>query len=156
MGKGLIGDKMEETVKKYCSICGKEIGPNNTYRFKDGTQDQCCKDCRLIGCSDSKPWTYFSIMQLFDIPYIEYIWFDNMMRGMKIATNTHVYNNVFGRYYSIMRLRHWRHFNFQDSQYINKSERQLPFSYRSKLSDMRHYFLDRDIPQEYYNIIGFE
>ena len=39
MGKGLIGDKMEETVTKYRSICGKEIGPNNTYRFKDGTQD---------------------------------------------------------------------------------------------------------------------
>ena len=30
---------MEETVKKYCSICGKEIGPKDAYRFKDGIQD---------------------------------------------------------------------------------------------------------------------
>ena len=144
---------MEET-NIYCPICKKQKPPSDFYTFKDSKKDQYCKNCRLIGCSDSRPWTYFPIMQLFDIPYIEYIWFDNMMRRMKIATNTHVYDNIFGRYYSIMKLRHWQHFNFQDSQYINKSERQLPFSYKSKLTDMRHYFLDRDIPQEYYNIIG--
>ena len=145
---------IETDIKMHCLNCGKQKPLSRFYTFKDGKKDTYCKDCRLIGCSDSQPWTYFPIMQLFDIPYIEHIWFSTMIREMKVATNTHVYNNVFGKYYSKMKLFHWKHYGFKDSSYINQEERQLPFSYRSKLNDMRDYFLDRDIPQQYYNVIG--
>ena len=145
---------MEEEKVRYCPICKKPLKSSDSYTFKDGRKDTYCKNCRLIGCFDNQPWTYFPVMQLFDIPYIEYIWFDRIMREIKIATNTHVYGNIFGKYYSTMKLFHWKQFGFKDSRYINKNERKMPFTYKSKLPDMRYYFLDHDIPQEYYDIIG--
>ena len=148
---------IETGIKMHCLNCGKQKPIQRFFSFKEGgKKDIYCKDCRLIGCSDSQPWTYFPIMQLFDIPYIETVWFEKMMWEMRVATNTYVYNSIFGKYYSTMRLHHWRHFGFKDSQRINKMERQSPFSYTSALQDLRHFFLDRDIPEEYYDTIGLE
>ena len=155
MGKGLIGDKMEETVKKYCNICGKEIGPNNTYRFKDGTQDQCCKDCRIMGCCDTQPWTFFPIMKIFDIPYIEREWFYDLRRAFKSNTYRTSFKSIFGKYLAKMYLKDWRVFSFQDSKEINSW-------FLKKDNDSNKYKILRDflisdqdsIPKEYLEIVG--
>ena len=59
----------------HCPICGQPINnPKDSYTFKDGTKDNCHKQCRLKGLYDYEPWAFFPLMQLFDIPYIEESW----------------------------------------------------------------------------------
>ena len=141
---------------QYCPICGQPINnPKDSYTFKDGTKDNCHKQCRLEGLYDYEPWAFFPLMQLFDIPYIEEIWFRKMQHEIKIAMHTHTYTSIFGRYYATMKLFHWKQFGFKDSQQINQWERGLPFTYKPKLlPQTRKILLNNNIPKEYYEIIG--
>ena len=130
-----------------CKICGKEIPPSYAYSFKDKTLDCYHKECRIMNCFDDKPWTYFSLMKEFDIPYIEEIWFQQMIREFKTAIRTHSYRNVFGKYLSTMKLLSWKPFGFKDSQELN-------YYYSSVENNLlRNILLDREIPQEYFDVI---
>ena len=133
-----------------CKICGKEIFPGQAYSFKDGTLDHYHKECRIMNCSDDKPWTYFPIMKEFNIPYIEDVWFQQMITNFKIAINTHSYKSIFGKYLSKMKLPSYRPFEFKDSQECNY------YSFDAKNNILRNILLDKKIPQEYFEIINKE
>ena len=134
-----------------CKICGKEIPPSYAYSFKDKTLDCCHKECRIMGCYDDKPWTFFPIMQLFDIPYIENQWFNKMKTQIKIAINTHQYKSVFGKYFATMKLKKYKDKGFKDSLLLNN----LNLSYKNYKNDLiRDFLLDSNIPQKYFKMVG--
>ena len=130
-----------------CKICGKEISLGEAFSFKDGTLDCYHKECRIMNCSDDKPWTYFPIMKEFNIPYIEEVWLRQMITNIKIAINTHSYKSMFGRYLSVMKLKGYKSFEFEDSQECNY------YCSNAKNDILRDVLLDREIPQEYFDII---
>lgn len=134
----------------YCTICGKKINPGDAYSFKNGQIDNQHKECRIMGCYDDKPWTFFPIMQLFNIPYIENQWFQRMKSQIKITINTHQYKSIFGKYLSTMKLAGYRNFEFQDSPLLNMPNDLI------KNKPIRDFLLDSDIPQEYFQIIEFK
>jgi len=103
-----------------------------------------------MGCYDDKPWTFFPIMQLFNIPYIENQWFKRMKSQIKITINTHQYKSIFGKYLSTMKLAGYRNFEFQDSPLLNMPNDLI------KDKPIRDFLLDSDIPQEYFQIIEFK
>ena len=143
---------MEEEKIRYCPICKKRLKPSDSYTFKDGKKDTYCKDCRLVGCSDSQPWTYFPIMQLFNIPYIEREWLlllERQKQNPKIINNASneiiIYPKIFGKYNAKMRLCSFRDWEFKDSPTLNDPQ---------KTKQIRECFLGQNIPQQYYNVIG--
>ena len=140
---------MEKQEDTYCPICGKKILPKETYVFKDGTLDNCHKKCRTIGCYDDQPWTYFPLMKLFNIPYIEDQWLWTVRYQIRGALKTGEYKNAFGRYLAKMKLFHWKKCGWKDSPYLNYN--------LSENEKIRLFLLDstyEKIPQEYFDVIG--
>ena len=103
-----------------------------------------------MGCYDDKPWTFFSIMQIFNIPYIEEVWLYKMKSQIKIAINTHQYKSIFGKYLATMKLKGYQNFEFKDSYLLNMPENFI------KNKPIRKFLLDPDIPQEYFEIFNFK
>ena len=86
-------------------------------------------------------------MKEFNIPYIEEVWLRKMIANFKITINTHSYKSIFGRYLSTMKLASYRPFEFKDSQECNCRH------FNIKNNILRDILLDKEIPQEYFNII---
>ncbi len=85
-------------------------------------------------------------MKEFNIPYIEEVWLRKMIANFKIAINTHSYRSIFGRYLATMKLASYRSFEFKDSQKCNRYS-------NIKNNILRDILLDKEIPQEYFNMI---
>jgi hypothetical protein len=139
-----------EEKKIICAICGKEILPKEAYTFKDGTVDNCHKKCRTTGCYDNQPWTYFPLMKLFNIPYIEDQWLWTVRYQIRRALRTGEYKSAFGKYLAKMKLFHWKRCGWEDSPHLNSS------SNLSENKKIRLFLLDfcEEAPQEYFDIIG--
>ena len=150
---------MEEI--KYCKICKKRLIPENTYKFKDGTLDQCCKMCRIAGCTDTRPWTFFPVMELFDIPYVEEEWLYTLRSAFQSRTYKIAFPSIFGKYLAKMYLKGWRNFGFKNSREIN-FWRLLNSDNKEKFKILRDFLLSKysldyqQFPDEYLEIIGIK
>lgn len=147
--------------KKYCKICKKRLIHANTYKFKDGTLDQCCKMCRIAGCNDTRPWTFFPIMELFDIPYVEEEWLYTLRSAFQSQTYKIAFPSIFGKYLAKMYLQGWRNFGFKDSREIN-FQKLVNFNDKEKFKILRDFLLSKysldypQFPDEYLEIIGIK
>ena len=57
------------------------------------------------------------------LPYLEYEWNYRLQFGRE-----HNLSNIFGRYIALMRLRGYRNFSYQDSEYLNNLRKQNDFN----------------------------
>ena len=84
-------------------------------------------------------------MKYFDIPFIESQWLRLMQRQIKktIASKTK-YKSVFGKYFSLMKLKAYKSYGFSDSPFLN-------YDFKKNKS-LREMLLSNDI-NEYLNIL---
>ena len=112
---------MENIIKYYrCPICTKRLPESRFYVFKNGCVDNICKDCRCKDRSDDKPWTFFPLMMLYDIPYIETQWLQLMKNHIKkVIAYKSSYGTIFGKYFSKMKTASFKNCSFYDSAKLN-------------------------------------
>ena len=123
---------------KWCNKCEKYLPESQFYTLKNGYVDWWCKQCRCEGCSDNKPWTYFCIMSLYDIPYIEMEWLNLMKHQIRKTINDNgPYISIFGKYFSKMKLCGFKNYGFKDSAKLNSDFQKNKYD--------RELFLDKDI-----------
>lgn len=60
------------------------------------------------------PETFLPYLEKLDYPYLKEEWARKVKHGRE-----HDYTNIFGRYIALMRLKGYRDFSFQDSNYLN-------------------------------------
>lgn len=145
-----------------CPYCKRDnLTKQKFFYYKDGERDNVCRQCRLEGCVDTKPWTFFNLMMLYNIPYIEEQWF-NLLRGQIFHTidkgqkkGQVTYNSIFGKYLSMMKLKSWNFLTFKDSPLWNKNRRK---AYEEEEDNYtlyeKKFFLSNEIPKNYLRIIG--
>lgn len=61
------------------------------------------------------PETFLPYLEILDYPYLEEEWMHRVEHGRKYN-----HTNIFGRYIALMRLKGFRDFSFQDSNYLNE------------------------------------
>lgn len=61
------------------------------------------------------PSTFLPYLELLDYPYLKEEWAHKIRHGRE-----HNYTNIFGRYIALMRLKGFKSFSFQDSNYLNE------------------------------------
>ena len=64
------------------------------------------------------PKTFLPYLEILDYPYIEYEWNHCLQLG-----RGHNLNNIFGRYIALMRLKGYKSFSYQDSDYLNNARK---------------------------------
>ena len=64
------------------------------------------------------PKTFLSYLEILDYPYLEYDW--NHCLQLRRGRNL---NNIFGRYIALMRLKGYKSFSYQDSDYLNNARK---------------------------------
>lgn len=60
------------------------------------------------------PETFLPYLEILDYPYLEYEWNYRLQIGRERSLN-----NIFDRYIALMRLKGYRGFSYQDSDYLN-------------------------------------
>ena len=60
------------------------------------------------------PETFLPYLEILDYPYLEYEWNYRLQLGRERNLNY-----IFGRYIALMRLKGYRGFSYQDSDYLN-------------------------------------
>lgn len=60
------------------------------------------------------PKTFLSYLEILDYPYLKHEWNICLQRGRERNLN-----NIFGKYIALMRLKGYRGFSYQDSDYLN-------------------------------------
>ena len=60
------------------------------------------------------PETFLPYLEILDYPYLEHEWNYRLQIGRERNLN-----NIFGRYIALMRLKGYRGFSYQDSNYLN-------------------------------------
>ena len=69
------------------------------------------------------PETFLPYLKLLDYPYLKEEWSNRVRHGRERA-----YTNIFGGYIALMRLRGYRDFSFQDSDYLNELRKKNDFN----------------------------
>ena len=64
------------------------------------------------------PKTFLLYLEILDYPFLELEWNNCLQRGRERNLN-----NIFGRYIALMRLRGYRSFSYQDSDYLNNARK---------------------------------
>ena len=62
--------------------------------------------------------TFLPYLKILDYPYIEYEWNHCLQLGRE-----HNLNNIFNRYIALMRLKGYKSFSYQDSDYLNNARK---------------------------------
>lgn len=89
------------------------LKPQNYFRARNGQYyTTFTKDALYETIDNNNPNSFIPILQILDYPYIKYEW-DRLMD--KYGSNAH----ILGRYCSIMRLKAYQVFGFDDSDELN-------------------------------------
>lgn len=99
-----------------CECCEKELDLIEFWTFKDGHSDSVCKSCRRKTIDDNRPETFLPLMIMFDIPYIKEEWKTLVKRNKE---KNFICKTIFGKYLSKMKLKGFRMFTFEDTDYLN-------------------------------------
>ena len=88
------------------------ITPSNETWYRDRNGDfYLPKEIAKEVIDNNNPETFVPLLKMGNYPYVKWQW-------EKLAKRYP--NNVFGRYLSVMKLNHWAHCTFQDSDYLNQ------------------------------------
>lgn len=82
------------------------------YKDKQGTIIPYLKEDIQRAINPLIPATFFPLLELFDIPYIEEEW----LRTVRYAYEHNCISTVFGKYLALMKLAAYRLFTFRDTQ----------------------------------------
>ena len=143
----------------YCPKCKIKKSKISFFSFKDGKRDWLCKNCRLKDTDDSKPWTFYELFQLFDIPYIEYEWLILMERRIKkVISERKEYQSIFGQYLAKMKLMSWKSYTFKESAWLNKCQLEYLLkdenAYNEYINTKKILFSDRNF-KNYMTMFGY-
>lgn len=106
--------------ERECWQCRRILPETEFYSFKGGIKDSWCKECRLQGCNDLQPWTFFNLMRMYDIPFIEEQWWILVKRQiLKTVKDKLTYTTIFGKYLAKMKLKGFIDWHFDDSINLN-------------------------------------
>ena len=98
------------TVKEkyYCEKCGKWMGEDSFFTYKDGTKTEMCKDCLTMHIDNFDESTYVWLLKKMDVPFLPSEW--NKIRDTLYQKDPTKLTNksVFGRYLSKMKLNQWK------------------------------------------------
>ena len=72
----------------------------------------------LLDIDYDNPETFLPYLERLDYPYLEYEW--NHCLQLR---REHNLNNIFGRYIALMRLKGYKSFSYQDSDYLNNARK---------------------------------
>ena len=90
------------TVKEkyYCEKCGKWLGEDSFFTYKDGTKTEMCKDCLTMHIDNFDESTYVWLLKKMDVPFLPSEW--NKIRDTLYQKDPTKLTNksVFGRYLS--------------------------------------------------------
>ena len=64
--KNVNEEKMRKAQYNFCLSCGRVLEGTEFYLFKDGTQDQICKDCLLKDFNPNKKETFISLLKRYE------------------------------------------------------------------------------------------
>ena len=99
---------MEEKQKYYCQKCGKWMGENEFFTYKDKTKTEFCKKCLTMHIDNFDESTYLWLIQKMDLPYVPTEWNNIRDRLYEKDPDKVTSQSVFGRYLSKMKLNQWR------------------------------------------------
>ena len=94
-----------------CKECNIEINEHNTFKFKDGTLDNVCKNCITKDLNINNLISILYFCKHYNIPFIE----QKFYAMKENSSNSRV---CFGKYLSLMKLKGFRSYNFTDTQYL--------------------------------------
>ena len=80
-----------------------------------------CKKCCTMTVDNFNPDTFLPLLEEIDIPYVPNEWMALVTKYCKDATKI-TGMTVIGRYISKMRLKQWRDFRYNDSEYLQNLE----------------------------------
>lgn len=115
-----------EKDKYYCQKCGKWMGENEFFTYKDKSKTEMCKKCLTMHIDNFDESTFLWLLKKMDVPYIPEEW--NQIRDRLYAKdpNKVTSSSVFGRYLSKMKLNQWkdretgRTYGWEDSEWLQQ------------------------------------
>lgn len=116
--------------KYYCEKCGKWMGENEFFTYKDKSKTEMCKKCLTMHIDNFDESTYVWLLKKMDVPYIPAEW--NQIRDKLYEKDPQkvTSSSVFGRYLSKMKLNQWkdretgRVYGWEDSEWLQKKSRE--------------------------------
>ena len=111
---------MANSEKYYCQKCGKWMGENSFYTYKDGSKTEMCKECLTMHIDNFDESTFLWLLEKMDVPYIPAEW--NTLRNRIWETDPAALKpmSVFGRYLSKMKLKQWKQYGWADTEELQK------------------------------------
>ena len=119
-----------EKDKYYCQKCGKWMGENEFFTYKDKSKTEMCKKCLTMHIDNFDESTFLWLLKKMDVPYIPEEW--NQIRDKLYAKdpNKVTSSSVFGRYLSKMKLNQWkdretgRTYGWEDSEWLQQKAKE--------------------------------
>ena len=102
-----------------CSKCGRPKAEKEFFKMKTGNRCDICKPCLTEHIDNNKPETFKWIMEKFDVPYIERVWFDQCN---KILAKKGLNNFVIGQYIRTMNMAQFADYGYADTDHLNFEE----------------------------------
>ena len=121
---------INEKEKYYCEKCGKWMGENEFFTYKDKTKTEMCKKCLTMHIDNFDESTFLWLLKKMDVPYIPAEW--NQIRDKLYEKDPSKVNSssVFGRYLSKMKLNQWkdretgRVYGWEDSEWLQQKSKE--------------------------------
>ena len=112
-------EKMRKTQYNFCLSCGRVLEGTEFYLFKDGTQDQICKDCIVKDFNPNKEETFIPLLKRYDIPYFPYKMKQLDERNKKEGKTKKA---TFGQYLCFMKLKTFKQYGYKDSYLFSEEK----------------------------------
>ncbi len=106
--------------KLTCVKCGRTKGEKEFFKMRTGNRCDICKSCLTEHIDNNKPETFKWILEKFNIPYIEKIWFDYCNRILQ-QKGPAAFGpaSVIGQYIRSMNMDQYREYTYADSDRLN-------------------------------------
>ena len=106
-----------------CSKCGRSKAEKEFFKMKSGERCDICKSCLTEHIDNNKPETFRWIMEKFNIPYIEKVWFDMCNKILaKKGPGQFGPASVIGQYIRSMNMHQYSDYTYADSDRLNFEE----------------------------------
>ena len=109
-----------EKEKYYCEKCGKTMGENEFFTYKDGSKTELCKKCLTMHIDNFDESTFLWLLKKMDVPYIPEEWNTLRDRIYEKDPSKLTSSSVFGRYLSKMKLKQWKSYGWDDSERLQQ------------------------------------
>lgn len=123
----------------------QNIDEGQFYKYKDGSIFPYYKEDIKRKINVFKPDTFLPLLKELDVPFIPSEWFNKVKH--QISKGNGDIANVFGQYISLMYLKAWRGFGFEDATYFTEfgPETQEMIEYKPKITLESKWKVDKDV-----------